>query len=68
VNRVSGGHIPSAFRRRAEAAPLSLELIASELGITIDEAAESVERLIAAGWLTPTSRGTLALTRPHGER
>jgi hypothetical protein len=64
-------HIPAAFRRKrqfSETAQIFIEEMAESLGITVAEAMESVDRLIAAGWLTPDSNGNLVLTAPYGAR
>jgi hypothetical protein len=63
------GDVPPAFRRsQPKAAPILLDELAEALGITLEEAAESVERLIEDGWLTPLGDGRHALTMPYEAR
>jgi predicted transcriptional regulator len=47
-------------------AHVDLTEIAASLGLTIDEAAESVDRLVEQGWLRPLGNGIFGLTAPKG--
>jgi hypothetical protein len=65
MSKLVPGQVPAAYRRSAR---IDIDDIAANLGISVEEAAESVERLIKAGWLTPLGNGRHALTMPSGPR